>query len=257
MKSIFPLLAALLLSSTAILGQAAANTSQAEDNLPADEATTTAIVDKFATLVPNAKANITAVTTTEIPGLYAVEFRGGQVMYSGPKGEFVVDGTLYQVTEKGAVDLRKARLKPLRAEELAAIDKEQMVIFAPEGESKAVVYAFTDVDCGYCRKMHQEMADYNAAGIEIRYLAFPRAGVDSSSYQKMVSIWCADEPLEAMTKAKAGRSIASAQCENPVAEQLSLGGRLGVTGTPSLVTEEGDMLPGYLPAPRLVKALGL
>jgi thiol:disulfide interchange protein DsbC len=132
-----------------------------------------------------------------------------------------------------------------------------MLKFKPKGETRAVVSVFTDVDCGYCRKLHLEMADMNALGIEVRYLAFPRAGVGSPTYDKIVSAWCADDRNQALTDLKLGKDIPNRACPNPVAKQYELGHDIGVTGTPAIVLEDGRLLPGYMPAAELAGLLGL
>ena len=131
-------------------------------------------------------------------------------------------------------------------------------MFTPKGEVKASVLVFTDVDCGYCRKLHNEMADYHAEGIEIRYAAFPRAGIGSQSYNKIVSAWCADNQQETMTKLKSSQQVEQLiNCEHPVDEHYRLGQQLGVNGTPSIFTEDGKLMPGYVPAADLARRLGL
>ncbi|MCW8885992.1 MAG: DsbC family protein [Motiliproteus sp.] len=205
------------------------------------------------------RVNITEIKETDIPNLLEVEFSNGQAIYASTDGNYILDGTLYQLRDDRAVNIRKERLEaklvPLRQQSIAELKVEDMVIFSPKGDVKATIYAFTDVDCGYCRKLHNEIQAYNDLGIEVRYLAYPRAGVGSHSYDKMVAIWCADDPLEAMTASKAGRPIPMKTCDNPVSDQFALGGRLGVTGTPSLITSDGHIMPGYIPAPRLAAAL--
>ena len=114
---------------------------------------------------------------------------------------------------------------------------------------------FTDVDCGYCRKFHNEIDQYNNLGISIKYLAFPRAGIDSESYTKMVSAWCSDQADLSITLLKDNKSIPSNSCENSVAEQFELGRTLGITGTPALITQSGKLLPGYVPAQELLMLL--
>ena len=114
---------------------------------------------------------------------------------------------------------------------------------------------FTDVDCGFCRKFHNEIDQYNNLGISIKYLAFPRAGIDSESYTKMVSAWCSDQADLSITLLKDNKSIPSNSCENSVAEQFELGRTLGITGTPALITQSGKLLPGYVPAQELLMLL--
>ena len=129
-----------------------------------------------------------------------------------------------------------------------------MIVF-PAKEQKHVITVFTDIDCGYCRKLHAEMDKYNEEGITVRYLMFPRAGVDSPSYKKAVTVWCSKDQLDAMTRAKNGENLPNLTCDNPIQEEYELGQLIGVRGTPAIVMDDGGMLPGYVPAARLAKAL--
>ena len=137
------------------------------------------------------------------------------------------------------------------------IAPDKKITFPAVGETKAKIAVFTDIDCGYCRKLHQEVPDMNKLGIEVSYLAYPRAGFGSDSYKKYVSAWCADDKLGAMTLAKNGKSIPSKNCDNPVDEQYHLGRAIGISGTPAIVLESGRLIPGYLSADKLGKALGI
>jgi thiol:disulfide interchange protein DsbC len=129
-----------------------------------------------------------------------------------------------------------------------------MVIFAPE-EYDHTITVFTDIDCGYCRKLHNEIDAFMAEGIRVRYLFYPRAGLGSPSYQKAVSVWCADDRKQALTDAKAGEPLPEKSCENPVADHMALGEAMGVTGTPAILLENGQLVPGYVPAKRMAAIL--
>ena len=186
-----------------------------------------------------------------------VEYGNGQLLYGSADGRHLLLGDLLEFGADGLVNRTEERRSLRRKDLLAGVDTGDMVIFSPKGEVKTSVVVFTDVDCGYCRKLHQEMDEINALGIEVRYLAFPRAGPGSRSFEKTVSAWCADDPHKAITELKRGNSVPDRTCPNPVAAQYELGVDLGVTGTPALVTEAGKMLPGYMPAAQLADALGL
>jgi thiol:disulfide interchange protein DsbC len=140
---------------------------------------------------------------------------------------------------------------------MAAVDVKDTVVFPTGGERKAVISVFTDVDCGYCQKLHREVPRLNELGVEVRYLAYPRAGIGSRSYQKIVSAWCAEDPNSAITALKSGQEIPDSDCTNPVAAQYELGQEVGVSGTPAIVLEDGRLLPGYLPADQLAQAIGI
>ncbi len=205
----------------------------------------------------NPELEVASVSESGIDGVVLLELTGGGLLYGTSDGRHLIEGSLYRLGEGGIVNLTEQRRAVKRRELLAEIDAKDMVVFSPDEPPKASVAVFTDVDCGYCRKLHMEMDEINALGIEVRYLAFPRAGPGSRSYEKIVSAWCAKDAQQAMTELKMGRSIPDRSCPNPVAAQLDLGQAMGVTGTPAIITETGALLPGYLPAAELAAALGL
>ena len=141
----------------------------------------------------------------------------------------------------------------LRIEGVAQFD-EKAIEFKAKNE-RYVVNVFTDISCGYCQKLHNEIAQYNDLGITVRYLAFPRAGLGSQSYDELVAVWCAKDPKEALTVAKSGGHVTQSQCANSVAEQYSLGQRIGVAGTPYIVLPDGSLIGGYQPAYQLIQSL--
>lgn len=218
-------------------------------------ATTTdeVIVDSIIKKLSSLELSVNRIIPSPVDGLYeALTDRG--VYYVSKDGQFLVHGNIYNF-DKQMENITEKSLSVLRKEQLKAFEKD-MIVYKAENE-KYVVTAFTDTSCGYCQKLHHEMADYNNLGITIRYLAFPRGGVtpSSSTYNTMVSVWCADDPKLAMTNAKSRKKVDSKSCENNIKEQHALGLSFGVTGTPALVLEDGSLQPGYLPAARMLQVL--
>ena len=153
------------------------------------------------------------------------------------------------------VNLTEQLQQKVAAELVNKLDPADMVIF-PATETKAKITVFTDVDCGYCQKLHNEVPALNRAGVEVRYLAWPREGMSGKTYNTMVNIWCADDRQEAMTRAKRRQSVKPATCRTPIERQYALGHQLGIRGTPAIVLENGEVVPGYMPATQLAaKAL--
>ena len=201
---------------------------------------------------------IQGVKPSALPGFYEVSIGDGQVLYVTEDGKHFFAGDLFQVNDKGFLNLSEQVRDVKRKKLIGALDEKDMVIFSPPKDKvKATITVFTDVDCPYCRKFHQEVPELNRMGIAVRYLAYPRAGIGSAGYKKMVSAWCADDPRKALTLAKSGKTVPSRTCPNPVAAEYRLGNEIGVTGTPSLVYEDGTMVPGYLPAKVLEQRLGV
>ncbi|GGO78590.1 glutaredoxin [Marinobacterium nitratireducens] len=208
----------------------------------------------------DARIPVESVLPSQMPGIYEVVLGTGEVLYADEKGEYFMLGQLYRLNdEQGFVNLTEEKLKAKRQELIAGVAAEDRISFKPEGEVKATIAVFTDVDCPYCRKLHQEVDELNALGIQVDYLAFPRGGERSGAYAKMQSIWCNDpaqRPAD-MTRVKSGGSIEPKDCDSPVMEQFALGQKVGVTGTPALVFPDGSLVPGYVPADRLAQMLGL
>lgn len=198
------------------------------------------------------------VTVTPMSGFYAIDLYGGQTLYGSADGRYLFSGDMYELSAgNGVVNIAEGRRVVKRRQLIDAEPLENMVVFSPAGETRAHVTVFTDVDCGYCRKLHQEMADINALGIEVRYVGYPRAGLGTPTHAKIVSAWCAKNPNEAITALKSGLTIPTTDCDNPIAGQFELGQKIGVTGTPAIVTADGRLLPGYMPAAALAEAIGL
>lgn len=200
---------------------------------------------------------IKSITESKMDGMYRVVDQRGQVIFASSDGQHFVTGELYSVSGGELVNVSEQERQGARVEQLATLNKGDRITFPAKGEQKAHITVFTDIDCGYCRKLHNEVPRMNELGISVSYLAFPRAGVGSSSYNKLVSVWCADDRLDAMTQAKAGKTLPRKSCENPVAAEYALGNALGVNGTPAIVLDDGALLPGYMPADQLAKGLGI
>jgi thiol:disulfide interchange protein DsbC len=189
-------------------------------------------------------------------GMYEVGIQNGQTIYVSRDAKYLIPGDLYEAQDDGLVNLGEARRNVWRRDRIAAIDEADMIVFAPEGERKATLTVFTDVDCPYCRKLHADIEALNDYGIAVRYLAFPRTGLNTEIHQKMIAIWCADDRKAMLTSAKRGADMpATENCDNPVADQYQLGREVGVTGTPALVLEDGRIMPGYVEAKLLAQYL--
>lgn len=200
--------------------------------------------------VPGAKpADLRA---TPIPGIF--EFRqGAELVYVTADGRYGFAGDLYRLADRS--NLSDARRRELRLDLLRDVPEASMVVFAPP-QPKYTITVFTDVDCAYCRELHKNIAEFNRLGVKVRYLFFPRSGPNTSSWSKAEQVWCSADRREALTEAKRGQALKTAVCKpNPVAEQYALGRAIGLTGTPGIVTESGDLLPGYAPPDELVQEL--
>lgn len=191
------------------------------------------------------------IRASPVSNLYEVTF-GTRIVYLTEDGRYLVQGKLVDLETR--TEITEERLSALKLAAVNAVGEDRMIIYGPQ-DAKHTITVFTDIDCGYCRKLHSEMDRYNAEGIRIRYLFYPRAGIGSDSYHKAVSVWCSDDRRAAMDKAKAGKAVETKTCDNPVAEHYELGQAMQISGTPALLLETGDMVPGYVPPKKLRRAL--
>ncbi|MEJ1961369.1 MAG: DsbC family protein [Gammaproteobacteria bacterium] len=190
---------------------------------------------------------------TPIPGIY--EFaRGADIAYVSEDGKYAIAGDLFEMGSERNLTENTRRTE--RVKLLANVPESQMVVFSPK-DPKYTISVFTDVDCTYCRKLHSQIAEYNRLGIKVRYLFYPRSGPDTESWEKAEEVWCSNNRGEALTRAKRGEAISAPKtcANNPVAREYELGNDIGVRGTPAIVLENGEMLPGYVPPQQLAAHL--
>jgi thiol:disulfide interchange protein DsbC len=193
------------------------------------------------------------VSATPIPGLYEVTM-GGLIAYVSADGNFLVSGNIYDLDTE--VNLTAARRNDARAKALAGLREDQMIIFSPE-KPKMTVTVFTDVDCGFCRKFHNQIGDINKAGVRVRYMMFPRTGPGTESWRKAESVWCSKDRREALTRAKRGEEMKAKACPDAsvIKAQYAMGEDLGVEGTPAIFTQNGDYIGGFMTPDQLVKVV--
>lgn len=205
--------------------------------------------DAIKSMVPT--ATIETIADSALPGFFEVVI-GGNVLYASADGKYLVQGRIYDVAMKR--DLTEGKESGLRKLSVDKVGADKRIIF-PARNPKHRITVFTDIDCGYCRKLHQEIAQYNDLGISVEYLFFPRAGLGSPSFDKAVTVWCSADRNKALTDAKAGAVMNPITCGNPVTETFNLGQRVGVTGTPSIVAADGTLIGGYMPPATLLQRL--
>ena len=196
---------------------------------------------------------LNSVIESQISGVYEASI-GNQIYYVFEKDGFLIIGDAIDVRSGASLSDKKVEQSVYGV--VNSTPPSEMVVFAA-ADPKRQITVFTDIDCGYCRRFHQEVPQLTAAGMEVRYMAFPRAGVESESYNKIVNVWCSDDPQKAMTDAKSGVILPAASCTNPVADQYRQGVQAGISGTPTLMLDDGTLIGGYVPADELLSRVGL
>ena len=200
---------------------------------------------------------IVGLNPTALSTIYEVELNTGEILYSDISGDYLFAGDMYATTPTGLMNLSSSTRQKRALDKIAAISEDEMIIFEPESEVKATITVFTDVDCTYCRALHNDMPKLLAKGIKVRYLACPRGGEAAGSYNKMISVWCSADRKETLTLAKNDEPLNQIQCDTPILAHYQLGNELGISGTPALVFEDGRIIPGYMDSDRLAAMLGI
>lgn len=243
----------ILLTLTVFLGASAlAETPGAASSAPATPAAANtakpadpreAIAKKFNRVTPE------DVRMSPIPGVYEISL-GSQIGYATADARYAILGDLVDLDTD--VNLSENRRRSIRNRLLDAVPESEMLVYG----SKTAPYTltvFTDIDCGYCRKLHSQMAEYNRLGIRVRYLFFPRSGPNTDSWHKAESVWCASNRNDALTRAKNGEAVKSSKCPTQIiSRDFELGQKLGVDGTPAIILPTGELLPGYSPPSELL-----
>lgn len=196
---------------------------------------------------------IESVGTSPLNGLYEVKLKGGRVLYASADGQFVMQGYLFQIQNGKPVNLTEKTERLAIAKTINAIPVADTVVYPAVGETKSHITVFTDTTCPYCHKLHAEVPELNRMGVEVRYVAFPRQGLKSAGDEQLQAVWCSKDRKAAMDKMVSGDTIKAPSCVNPVAKQFELGQSIGVSGTPAIVLENGQVIPGYQPAANVAK----
>ncbi|MGI9245254.1 MAG: DsbC family protein [Steroidobacteraceae bacterium] len=238
-----------------------ANAAQAQQPAPAPKAAAPKPAAAARAVPADVRARVVAklpgatagdVSASPIPGLYEVTM-GGVIAYVSEDGKYLVSGNVYDLETQ--VNLTAARRNAARAKALAAVSESQMIVFGP-ANARMTVTVFTDVDCGFCRKFHGQIAEVNKAGVRVRYMMYPRTGPGTESWKKAEQVWCAADRREALTRAKKGEPLKSKACgDGAIKSQYELGSDLGVEGTPAVFTQNGDYIGGFLTPEELVQSI--
>ena len=192
---------------------------------------------------------VSYIDKTTIDGIYQVII-GGQVIYMTSDARYMIDGNLVDLSTKK--NYSEDAMSVIRLSQIEKLGEEKMVVYTPE-DIKHTITVVTDIDCPYCRRLHSEMDQYMAGGVKVRYIFMPLKG--QGDYRTTVSVWCSKDQNEALDLAKAGVEMDPKECENPIDEHLKISRSLGVRGTPAIILQDGSMLPGYVPASKLIAEL--
>ncbi len=218
-----------------------------------------AIAEQFKKSFP--QIELKQVEQTAVKGIYQVVTTSGELIYATADGKHLFTGDMLRLEPVGTVNVSEQWRSSRRVESLKSLKDKDLVVYPAKGEEKGEVLVFTDTSCGYCRKFHTEIPAINEKGITVKYVAWPRYGLQSPAGQTMVNIWCSEDRESAMTAAKSNQAVsapAGKMCDqNVLQDQINLGQQIGVRGTPAVFTPSGRQLGGYVKAGQLAQQLGV
>jgi len=241
----------LVLAAASFAGAAFAQTAASPATLTSPAAKTTDARAAIAKKLDGLK--VEDVRISPVTGIYEIT-RGSDVSYVTGDGRYAIVGDMIDLDSDA--NLSENRRRGIRQQMIETVPESEMVVFSPK-DPKYTITVFTDIDCGYCRRLHSQIAEYNRLGIRVRYMFFPRSGPNTDSWHKAEAVWCASNRNEALTRAKNGEVIKSPDCHanSIVARDYELGHKLAVEGTPAIFLASGEMLPGYAPPSQLAHYL--
>ncbi|OOS25655.1 DsbC family protein [Moraxella pluranimalium] len=193
---------------------------------------------------------VTNAIATQMPDIYWVSFDNAPAMFTDKSGTYLIQGQIAKLGDGEPVDIGADLLSAIAKDALAKVPESEQIIYPAKGDKKAHIYVFTDPTCHYCQKLHSEIDAITTGGVEVRYLAWPRAQKDVPLAK---AIWCSSNRQDALAQAKQGKAINAPDCDNPVEQHMALGHTLGVSGTPAIFTASGMQIGGYVPADELIK----
>ncbi|MDA8604962.1 thioredoxin fold domain-containing protein [Gammaproteobacteria bacterium] len=212
------------------------------------------IKDSIKNILPDG-TRIESIEPTPIKDIFAVYYGDLQPIYVTKDGSIFIYGDIYKINNNSVSNFTEDSISEKRKSILNDIPSNELISFKSDNEKFSVI-VFTDVDCGYCRKLHNQIEEYNELGISIHYAAFPRSGMGTSAFTKMVGAWCSKNPKDSISKLKNNKNLDLSFCETqPVSKQFIIGQKLGVNGTPAIFSMDGVMFPGYVEPEELLLKL--
>jgi thiol:disulfide interchange protein DsbC len=212
------------------------------------------IEEQLSNVIP-IELNIDSIKESQLPNFYEVILSDGSFFYVEKGGQYLVLGDIFKIKNEELVNLSREKNYSKAKDMLQKIDEKSLIKFSPK-EIKYKVYVFTDVDCGFCRKFHNQISSYLDQGIQVNYLAFPRSGIDSDTYKKMSIAWCSLNRQEVLTGLKKDKDFEQIDCEdNPIKTHFELAKSIDIQGTPTIISQSGFTIPGYIEAKELLEYL--
>jgi len=196
---------------------------------------------------------IEEIVAGPMPGIYTIEMRGGRVLYVSENGRYFIQGNIHHFSDGKMANLTAAQEKSGVSKSIGKISTDAKISFVADNP-QAEITVFTDTSCPFCHKLHEHMDELNEAGVTVRYLAYPREGLESEAYETMVSVWCSENRREALSEAIDDDDVDAAECANPVKDQFHLGQLIGVKGTPTIIFQDGSLVSGYRSPELIIKA---
>lgn len=195
---------------------------------------------------------ITAVRETPVQGVYEVAM-GRNVAYTDASGRYMIFGHLYDMKEQK--DLTAQRLDEINKIDVSALPLSD-AIKTVKGDGSRKLYVFSDPDCPFCQRLERETMP-KLDNVTIYTFLYPLEGLHPDAKRKAETIWCAKDRAKAWNDYMTTGNLPTeaTQCDTPIERNIQLGNGLGINGTPTILTGDGTIVPGFVPASELERRL--
>ena len=183
------------------------------------------------------------VRPSAVPGLFEV---------TSGKNVYYVEKTLRYALFGGIIDTQTGvNLTDERVQSISKVDVKNLPLqnSITMGSGKKNLYIFSDPDCPFCRKLHPELAKLK--NVTIHEFLYPIKELHPGAFYHAVAIWCAKDRKKALDDVFSDKQIEDAVCENPIGDTVKLGQSLGISGTPTLIFDDGSIQVGYMESEKL------
>lgn len=197
--------------------------------------------------------SVEEIKSGPMPGIYTVQMTGGRVLYASDDGQYFIQGSIHHFNDGQMVNITVAQEKEGISKAIKKIPLNTMVSFKAS-EPQTEITVFTDTSCPFCHRLHEHIDELNDEGITVRYLAYPRQGLESEAYNTMVSVWCSGNRQKALSEAIEHDDVKPENCANPIKDQYLLGQLIGVKGTPTIIFQDGSVVSGYRKPDAIIEA---
>ncbi|WP_114701450.1 disulfide isomerase DsbC N-terminal domain-containing protein [Psychrobacter proteolyticus] len=197
---------------------------------------------------------------TAVPGVIWSATLEGVPFLLSDDAQYITDGEISVIENGQFIGLDENFEKRKNQSVFASLDKSQLITYPATTTERAVIYVADDVNCPYCRRLHQQVPSLNAKGVTVNVIGYP---IYEASPKQMRGIWCqADEDSrrqafdKAMLQGEMTPALASCTVDHVTPNRDKAAG-LAVMATPAIYREDGVLYQASFESPEFLEFLGV